>query len=79
MSVKDLRRLFRDAFGMSCIHYLSAYRISHAASLLCLPGARISEVGPAVGFETLSHFNSAFRRSQGMSPTEYVRSHKAML
>jgi AraC-like DNA-binding protein/quercetin dioxygenase-like cupin family protein len=74
MSTNGLHRLFRDAFGMSCIQYLGAYRISHATSLLCLPGARVTEVAPAVGFETLSHFNSAFRRFQGMSPTEYIRS-----
>jgi AraC-like DNA-binding protein len=62
-------------FGMSCFQYLGAYRISHAASLLCLPGARVTEVAPAVGFETFSHFNAAFRRFQGMSPTEYIRVH----
>jgi AraC-like DNA-binding protein len=78
LSTDDLYRLFRDAFGMSCIQYLRAYRISHAASLLSLPGARVTEIAPAVGFETLSHFNASFRRFQGISPREYVRSHKTI-
>jgi AraC-like DNA-binding protein len=77
LSANSLHRLFREAFGMSCIQYLTAYRISHAASLLCLPGARVTEIAPAVGFETLSHFNSAFRRFQGMSPRDYIRAHKS--
>jgi AraC-like DNA-binding protein len=73
MSAQGLHRLFSGVFGMSCVQYLGAYRISHAASLLCLPGARVTEVALAVGFETFSHFNAAFRRFQGMSPTEYMR------
>ena len=77
LSADSLHRLFRDAFGMSCVQYLRAYRISHAASLLCMPGARVTEVAFAVGFETLSHFNTSFRRFQGMSPSDYIRSHKA--
>jgi len=74
LSSKGLNRLFRGTFGMSCINYLGAYRISHATSLLSQPGVRVTEVSAAVGFETLSHFNSAFRRSKGMSPSEYIRS-----
>jgi AraC-like DNA-binding protein len=62
---------------MICIQYLQAYRISHAASLLGLPGARVTEVAPSVGFETISHFNASFHRFKGMSPREYIRSHKA--
>jgi len=77
LSTDDLYRLFREAFGMSCVQYLRSYRISHAASLLSLPGARVTEVAPAVGFETLSHFNASFRQFQGMSPRDYMRSHIA--
>jgi len=76
VGAKGLQRIFHEAFGMSCIQYLGAYRISHAMSLLCLPGARVTEVALAVGFETLSHFNSTFRRVKGMSPTKYARSQK---
>jgi AraC-like DNA-binding protein len=68
-----LHALFRDAFGMSCLQYLRAYRISHAASLLCLPDARVTEIAFAVGFESLSHFNASFRHFQGMSPRDYIR------
>ena len=79
LSAKDVHTLFLDAFGMSCIQYLRAYRISHAASLLCLPGARVTEVAFAVGFEALGYFNTCFRRFQGMSPRDYIRSQKSDL
>ena len=78
LSTDSLHRLFHEAFGMSCVQYLRAYRISHAASLLSLPGARVTEVAPAVGFETLSHFNASFHRFKGMSPRDYIRSHKVV-
>jgi len=77
LSADNLHTLFRDTFGMSCVQYLRAYRVSHAASLLCLPEARVTEVAFAVGFETLSHFNTSFRQFLGMSPREYIRSHKS--
>jgi AraC-like DNA-binding protein len=76
LSADNLNMLFHQTFGMSCVQYLRAYRISHAASLLCLPGARVTEVAFSVGFETLSHFNTSFRRFQGVSPREYIQSHK---
>jgi AraC-like DNA-binding protein len=76
MSVNSLQALFREGLGMSCVKYLRAYRISQAASLLCGPGARVTEVALAVGFETLSHFNVSFRSFIGLSAAAYIRSRR---
>ena len=67
-----LHELFDDAFGMTCIQYLRSYRISQASALLRLPDSRVAEVAQAVGFETLSHFNTSFHKFLGMSPTDYM-------
>jgi AraC-like DNA-binding protein len=74
LSVSRLQVTFREALGMSCVHYLRALRISHAKALLCAPEARVTEVALRVGFDTLSHFNISFRSLIGMAPTEYMRS-----
>lgn len=74
LSVSRLQVTFREALGMSCVHYLRALRISHAKALLCAPEARVTEIALQAGFETLSHFNTSFRSLIGMSPTEYMRS-----
>jgi AraC family transcriptional regulator, arabinose operon regulatory protein len=74
LSVSRLQVTFREALGMSCVHYLRALRISHAKALLCVPEVRVTEVALQVGFETLSHFNTSFRSLIGMSPTEFMRS-----
>lgn len=73
LSVSRLQAMFHEALGMSCVQYLRTYRISHASALLCSPDARITDIALAVGFETLSHFNTSFRSLMGMSPTQYMR------
>ncbi len=74
-----LQTMFREALGMSCMQYLLAFRISHAAAALCQPGARVTDTALANGFDAMSNFNTSFRRVMGMSPTEYVkrRQHQA--
>jgi AraC-like DNA-binding protein len=73
-----LHAVFRDTFGMSCLQYLRAYRISHATALLSLSHTRVAEVAFAVGFESLSQFNASFRHFQGLSPREYTRRQRKM-
>ncbi len=74
ISESRLKAVFRESVGMSCVQYLKAYRISLAAAKLNATKDSITEVALAVGFETLSHFNTTFRDLIGMSPTEYIRS-----
>lgn len=73
MSESRLKILFRRALGMSWVKYLQGYRIHRAAALLSQPGSNVTEAAFAVGFESLSHFNSVFRSFLGVSPTVYVK------
>jgi AraC-like DNA-binding protein len=68
-----LRAVFREALGTTCAHYIHSLRIARAKSLLCQPDTPITRVAYEVGFETLSHFNSSFRKQVGVSPTQYVK------
>jgi AraC-like DNA-binding protein len=70
--IARLQSMFQNTFEMSCIQYLRSYRISRAAELLSRPGARVTEVALATGFETLSHFNTSFHSLRGLSPRAYV-------
>lgn len=69
---RQLNGLFRRLLGRSCIEYLNEYRVSIAASRLSTSEATISTVAFEVGFESLSHFNTTFRRVIGMAPTDYL-------
>jgi len=71
MCQSRLKVLFREALGISWVHFLQSYRIERAAALLNDPRCRVTEAALEVGFESLSHFNSTFRSFMKVSPTEY--------
>jgi AraC-like DNA-binding protein len=73
ITTNRLRSMFRHALGTTCSHYLYSLRIARAKILLCQPDAVITHVAQEVGFESLSHFNTSFRKEVGVSPTEYSR------
>jgi AraC-like DNA-binding protein len=73
LSESQLKSVFRESLGMSCMQYLKSYRVSLAASMLGRSRHRVTEVAMAAGFETFSHFNSTFREITGMSPTGYIK------
>jgi AraC-like DNA-binding protein len=72
VSESRLKQLFRDTLGMPWSRYLQFYRMHRALDQLGIPGRNISETALAVGFESLSHFNSTFRALMGMSPRDYA-------
>jgi AraC-like DNA-binding protein/ligand-binding sensor protein len=62
---------FKQATGIHYTDYVARLRIEKAKNLLLNPNFRISELAFEVGFQSLTHFNRAFRRIAGESPTEY--------
>lgn len=73
VSPSCLRAHFRKAIGMSWVRYLQSCRIHRVTVLLNHPGARVTEAALAAGFDSLSHFNAAFRSFMGVAPTAYQR------
>lgn len=72
VSVSRLRITFREVMGMPWVHFLQAYRVHQACVLLNETDRRVTEVAFKVGFDSLSHFNTAFHHFAGMSPSDYV-------
>ena len=62
---------FKRATGLNFTHYLSRLRVEKAKKLLLNRNYRVSEVAYGVGFQSLSCFNSVFKRIVGESPTDY--------
>ncbi len=63
--------LFKKTFGTTLTDHITNHRISHAQRLLATTNDKILDVAMASGFNTLSRFNEAFRRSCGCSPRSY--------
>lgn len=64
-------KIFRKGTGLTFTEYLTRVRIEAAKNQLSNPHLRISEIAFAVGFQSLSQFNRAFRGFTGRSPTEF--------
>ena len=66
-----LARLFREQYGSSVINYLLYLRISRAKELLRFTEMTVEEVGARCGMPDANYFSRAFRKIEGMSPSEF--------
>jgi len=72
MSVYHFARVFRELTGLPAHRYLTAVRLRHAAQRLD-DGDSVTHACYAVGFASLSHFVTAFRKRFGLPPSAVAR------
>ena len=72
MSPFQFGRAFQETFGVSFRGYVVRYRLMQSARLLENPGASVTEVAYAVGFNDSSYFTRTFKRYFGVLPSEAV-------
>ena len=66
-------KLFKRVIGVTFTAYVSLFRVEKTRNLLLNPNYRVSEIAFDVGFQSVTHFNRAFKKINGQSPTEYRR------
>lgn len=71
--------VFRQAFGMSVVAYLTHYRIADAQRLLATTDLSVLDVAMESGFGSLSRFYAAFRALCGQTPRAYRATLRAPL
>lgn len=64
-------QIFRRAYGVSPMAYLTRHRVARAQELLALTDMGVLEVGLSAGFGSASRFHHAFRAVCGCSPGAY--------
>ncbi|HHT48701.1 MAG TPA: helix-turn-helix domain-containing protein [Firmicutes bacterium] len=64
-------RLFKEEVGIPFKNYLIAIRMDKAKQLLGQSGLTVSQVAAAVGYTDPNYFSQAFRKYEGISPSEY--------
>lgn len=62
---------FRKVTGLSLTQFISRVRIEKAKNLLLNRNLRVSEIAFEIGFQSLTHFNRAFKKINGQSPSAY--------
>jgi len=71
-------RIFKRVHGRTFREFLILHRINKAIRMLGHPGASITDVAFAVGFNDLSHFAQMFRRYVGICPSDYLHQMKTV-
>ena len=66
-----LSRLFKEEVGIPFKNYLITMRMDKAKQMLHQSGMAVSQVAFAVGYTDPNYFSEAFRKYEGVSPSEY--------
>ena len=79
ISPTTLKNLFRKTCGCGTMEYLTGLRVEQAKTLLLGGKYSCTDIAEKCGFCSVHHFSKVFKDTVQMSPTEYVKSVKAML
>ena len=64
-------KIFKQCFDKSFLVYLTEYRVEKAKALLADMKTNIQDVSAEVGYRDSNYFARVFKRSTGITPTEY--------
>lgn len=70
-SPNHLSMIFSQQMGMTFVKYLTEYRMNKAKELLKCSGKKSSEISMAVGYKDPHYFSYLFKKTQGMTPTQF--------
>lgn len=77
VSPNHLSMIFSQQTGRTFIKYLTDFRMNKAKELLRCTGKRSSEISAEVGYKDPHYFSYLFKKTQGMTPTQYRGGKKA--
>lgn len=66
-----MMRKFKRSTGMTLHRCIERVRLDHAKQMLAEDYLSVKGIAHRLGFKSPAYFSTAFRRSTGMSPTEY--------
>ena len=71
LSESYIARLFREEVGCKPSSYVSRVRIAVAKELLLSTDEQVAQIAEKVGFSDAYYFSSTFKKSEGISPSEF--------
>ncbi len=69
-------QIFKKTFGETVSYYLTGQRILHAKRMLSVTNEPITRIAYASGFNSISRFNSNFRKHSHQTPSQYRQDHR---
>jgi len=79
LSLHHFARMFKRTIGVAPYRYVLERRVERAKWMLRTARASLVDISLAVGFDSQSHFTSAFGRMVGATPTEFQGSSRKRL
>ncbi len=73
MSKYHFLRTFKQVTGQTPLEYRTRIRIENAKQMLESGDLSVAEIGERIGFGSPSHFSTAFKKAEGVSPKKYTK------
>lgn len=67
-----LKKGFKELFGTTIFDFYQSQRMEHAKYLLYEKGLSVTEVSALLGYSSISHFSTAFKKHTGLKPCELL-------
>ncbi len=67
-----LKKGFKELFGTTVFDFYQSQRMEHARYLLYEKGLSVTEVSMMLGYSSISHFSTAFKKHTGLKPCELL-------
>jgi len=67
-----LKKGFKELFGTTIFDFYQTQRMEHAKYLLYDKGLSVTEVSSLLGYSSISHFSTAFKKHTGIKPCELL-------
>ena len=67
-----LKKGFKEMFGTTIFDFYQSQRMEHAKYLLYEKGLNVTEVSVMLGYSSISHFSTAFKKHTGLKPCELL-------
>lgn len=67
-----LKKGFKEMFGATIFDFYQSQRMEHARYLLYEKGLSVTEVSIMLGYSSISHFSTAFKKHTGLKPCELL-------
>ncbi|BFP42579.1 AraC family transcriptional regulator [Flavobacteriaceae bacterium GF1] len=64
-------RFFKRILGKTVVEYINELRISHVCNQIQNTGEPIYRIAYDTGYSSIAYFNKQFKKSTGLTPTEY--------
>lgn len=67
-----LKKGFKELFGTTIFEFYQSQRMEHAKYLLYEKGLSVTDVSAILGYSSISHFSTAFKKHTGLKPCELL-------